>query len=306
MSEVSKLKKDLPYLMDYEWRILSQQWKYTIFMNQKEYLHGKKYILKSLVTKRNNPNDKCSNLKMIQIKDIEMDDYCNAIKRRIYPHSQVIQAQCKTLSETFKREDQLILLDFQNVASNSLHNHLLYRNMNGAGMEFYQIILTKTTVMDYNKNSTINKNNNNNEGRVIGQNNTTKIMDIDDYTINEELDNFIDNEVSTNTEELKFSDLSYITQSNIQNDTVFDIADDLVKNSFFVAPQTGGLHRLVIIIINYLMFSVSENFEVEYMGRINSDLHLVFNCEFNYKERNAILDSLNFDSFKDIFKRKKF
>jgi len=38
--------------------------------------------------------------------------------------------------------------------------------------------------MDYNKNSTINKNNNNNEGRVIGQNNTTKIMDIDDYTIN--------------------------------------------------------------------------------------------------------------------------
>jgi len=63
-------------------------------------------------------------------------------------------------------------------------------------------------------------------------------------------------------------------------DTVFDIADDLVKNSFFVAPQTGGLHRLVIIIINYLMFSVSENFEVEYMGRINSDLHLVFNCEF--------------------------
>jgi len=55
MSEVSKLKKDLPYLMDYEWRILSQQWKYTIFMNQKEYLHGKKYRLKQILDIYLNP-----------------------------------------------------------------------------------------------------------------------------------------------------------------------------------------------------------------------------------------------------------
>ena len=58
---------------------------------------------------------------------------------------------------------------------------------------------------------------------------------------------------------------------------------------------------------------------------INSDLHLVFDCEFvndnfipfdilyhnvdlrlkSCKERIAILDSLSFDSFKDKFKRKK-
>jgi len=107
-------------------------------------------------------------------------------------------------------------------------------------------------------------------------------------------------------------------------DTIFDIADDLVKNTFFVAAKTDGLRRLVII-INHLMFSVSENFEVEYIDCINSDLHLVFDCEFvndnfipfyilyykvdlrlkSYKERIAILDSLNFDSFNDKFKRKK-
>ncbi|KAL6636091.1 hypothetical protein U3516DRAFT_848793 [Neocallimastix sp. 'constans'] len=62
-------------------------------------------------------------------------------------------------------------------------------------------------------------------------------------------------------------------------DTIFDIADDLVKNTFFVAAKTDGLRRLVII-INHLMFSVSENFEVEYIDCINSDLHLVFDCEF--------------------------
>ncbi|KAL6595868.1 hypothetical protein LY90DRAFT_630536 [Neocallimastix californiae] len=102
------------------------------------------------------------------------------------------------------------------------------------------------------------------------------------------------------------------------------IADDLVKNTFFVAAKTDGLRRLVII-INHLMFSISENFDVEYIDCINSDLHLVFNCEFvnddfipfdilyhnvdlrlkSYKECIAILDSLNFDSFKDKFKRKK-
>ena len=107
-------------------------------------------------------------------------------------------------------------------------------------------------------------------------------------------------------------------------DTIFDIADDLVKNTFFVAAKTDGLRRLVII-INHLMFSISENFDVEYIDCINSDLHLVFNCEFvnddfipfdilyhnvdlrlkSYKECIAILDSLNFDSFKDKFKRKK-
>ena len=62
-------------------------------------------------------------------------------------------------------------------------------------------------------------------------------------------------------------------------ETIFDIADGLVKNSFFVAAKTDRLPRLVII-INHLMFSVSENFKVEYIGSINSDLHLVFDCEF--------------------------
>jgi len=107
-------------------------------------------------------------------------------------------------------------------------------------------------------------------------------------------------------------------------DTIFDIADDLVKNTFFVAAKTDGL-RLLVIITNHLMFSVSGNFDVEYIDCINSDLHLVFDCEFvnddfipfdilyhnvdlrlkSYKERIAILDSISFDSFNNKFKRKK-
>ena len=107
-------------------------------------------------------------------------------------------------------------------------------------------------------------------------------------------------------------------------DTIFDIADDLVKNTFFVAAKTDGLRQLFII-INHLMFNVSENFEVEYINCIKSDLHLFFDCEFvnddfipfdilyhnvdlrlkSYKERIAILDSISFDSFNNKFKRKK-
>ncbi|ORY28565.1 hypothetical protein LY90DRAFT_513119 [Neocallimastix californiae] len=107
-------------------------------------------------------------------------------------------------------------------------------------------------------------------------------------------------------------------------DTIFDVADDLVKITFFVAAKTDGLRRLVII-INHLMFSISENFEVEYIDCISSDLHLVFDCEFvndnfipfdifyhnvdlrskSFKEHIAILDSLSYDSFKDKIKRKK-
>ncbi|KAL6620866.1 hypothetical protein U3516DRAFT_779418 [Neocallimastix sp. 'constans'] len=82
-------------------------------------------------------------------------------------------------------------------------------------------------------------------------------------------------------------------------ETIFDIADGLVKNSFFVAAKTDRLPRLVII-INHLMFSVSENFKVEYIGSINSDLHLVFDL-INLRERK-IRKCLYFSNLQNFIK----
>ncbi|ORX41864.1 hypothetical protein BCR36DRAFT_309628, partial [Piromyces finnis] len=107
-----------------------------------------KEVLNSLVKRRNNemhypkfkeiqvaieeyleitPNEKCSNLKLLKIRDnetiknfnyrylklyyhldhdymrlISVEDYLNAIKTRVYPHSQVIISECETLTEAFK------------------------------------------------------------------------------------------------------------------------------------------------------------------------------------------------------------
>ncbi|KAG4100442.1 hypothetical protein H8356DRAFT_1422915 [Neocallimastix lanati (nom. inval.)] len=83
--------------------------------------------------------------------------------------------------------------------------------------------------------------------------------------------------------------------------TIFDIADDLVKSTFFVIAKTDGLRRLVII-INHLMFSVSENFEVEYIDCINSDRHLVFDCEFDKFKRKKIRKCGNYSDLQNFRK----
>ncbi|ORX53746.1 hypothetical protein BCR36DRAFT_368778 [Piromyces finnis] len=141
-----------------------------------------KNVLKSLCTTRNNikrypnyrevqsaieeyleikPGDKCSVLKMLKIKGnetiknkdfqkiISVDDYLCSIRKRVYLHSQVILAECETLSEAFKVAEKAekaekaerrtienneagnISMVFQNESSNRniLLDHPLYKGL---------------------------------------------------------------------------------------------------------------------------------------------------------------------------------
>jgi len=90
----------------------------------------------------------------------------------------------------------------------------------------------------------------------------------------------------------------------------------LIKNTFYIAAKTDGLRKLLII-INNLMFSITENFIVEYIDEIEIDAHIVMDCEYinnvfipfdiiyndadlrikSYNERINILNSLNFGKY---------
>ncbi|ORX64138.1 hypothetical protein BCR32DRAFT_298190 [Anaeromyces robustus] len=111
-------------------------------------------------------------------------------------------------------------------------------------------------------------------------------------------------------------------------DILFKEAENLIHGTFYVAAKTDGFRRLIII-INNLMFSISENLRVEYVGQSRGkDCYIVFDCEFindifisfdviyynddlrnkSYSDRVSILNKLNFQDFnnkivkKDIIK----
>jgi len=160
--DASKLQRAIPHLNDYGKDVDSWMEEFTrimeifnvdeprrIFIWAKEAVDCDiKEVLNSLLVRKNNeirypkykeiqtaieeyleitPNDKCSNLKTMRIKNTEtiknfnyrylklyhrlerdymklvsVDDYLNAIKIRKYPHSQVIISECETLTEAFK------------------------------------------------------------------------------------------------------------------------------------------------------------------------------------------------------------
>ncbi|ORX41534.1 hypothetical protein BCR36DRAFT_416709 [Piromyces finnis] len=97
---------------------------------------------------------------------------------------------------------------------------------------------------------------------------------------------------------------------------LFNNSKKLIKNSFYIATKTDGLRKLLII-INNLMFSITENFTVEFVDEIESDFHIVMDCEYinnkfipfdiiyndvdlrskAYCERIDILNSLDFNKF---------
>ncbi|ORX73459.1 hypothetical protein BCR32DRAFT_285619 [Anaeromyces robustus] len=99
-------------------------------------------------------------------------------------------------------------------------------------------------------------------------------------------------------------------------DILYKEAKNLIENTFYVAAKTDGFRRLIIV-INNLMFSISETFHVEYICQIKSNINIVFDCEYiddvfipfdiiyynddlrnkSYSERIGILNTLNFQEF---------
>ena len=97
-------------------------------------------------------------------------------------------------------------------------------------------------------------------------------------------------------------------------DILYKEAKKLINNTFYVADKTDGFRRLIII-INNLMFSISENFRVEYICQTKADFHMVLYCEYldgifiqfdliyyndedlrhkSYSDRIHILNAINF------------
>ncbi|ORX48378.1 hypothetical protein BCR36DRAFT_451951 [Piromyces finnis] len=100
------------------------------------------------------PGDKCSVLKTLKIKQnetiksfnykyltlyhrlerdfmkiISVDDYLNSIKKRVYPHSQVILAECETLSEAFKVAEKAEKAERRTIESTETNNiSMVYQN----------------------------------------------------------------------------------------------------------------------------------------------------------------------------------
>jgi len=145
-------------------------------------------------------NDKCSILKALKIKrnetikgfnynyltlyhrlDLEykklicVDDYLNAIHGRVYVHSQVILANCKTLTEAFEvaeraekaevrtitsKNSQNVMIYQNNINKNNniLLNHPIYRNLREHGNNLDNSRQASSYVMGYiNENSTNNR-----------------------------------------------------------------------------------------------------------------------------------------------------
>ncbi|KAL6592805.1 hypothetical protein U3516DRAFT_649166 [Neocallimastix sp. 'constans'] len=107
-------------------------------------------------------------------------------------------------------------------------------------------------------------------------------------------------------------------------DILYKEAKNLINDTFYVAAKTDGFRRLIII-INNLMFSISENFRVEYICQTKADFHMVLDCEYldgifipfdliyyneedlrhkSYSDRIHILNAINFEEFnKKIIKK---
>jgi len=106
-------------------------------------------------------------------------------------------------------------------------------------------------------------------------------------------------------------------------DTLFNNAKKLVEDKFFISTKTDGVRKLLII-INNLMFSMNENFKVEFVREIENNFHIIMDCEYikdiyipfdiiyydtdlrqkKYFERINILNTLNFELFgKIVFKK---
>ncbi|ORY21680.1 hypothetical protein LY90DRAFT_632656 [Neocallimastix californiae] len=100
-------------------------------------------------------------------------------------------------------------------------------------------------------------------------------------------------------------------------DILYKEAKNLINDTFYVAAKTDGFRRLIII-INNLMFSISENFRVEYICQTKSDFHMVLYCEYldgkfipfdliyyndedlrhkSYSDRINIMNAINFEEF---------
>ncbi|KAL6588560.1 hypothetical protein U3516DRAFT_654001 [Neocallimastix sp. 'constans'] len=100
-------------------------------------------------------------------------------------------------------------------------------------------------------------------------------------------------------------------------DILYKEAKNLINDTFYVAAKTDGFRRLIII-INNLMFSISENFHVEYICQTKADFHMVLDCEYldgifipfdliyyndedlrhkSYSDRINIMNAINFEEF---------
>ncbi|KAL6588348.1 hypothetical protein U3516DRAFT_871068, partial [Neocallimastix sp. 'constans'] len=100
-------------------------------------------------------------------------------------------------------------------------------------------------------------------------------------------------------------------------DILYKEAKNLINDTFYVAAKTDGFRRLIII-INNLMFSISENFRVEYICQTKADFHMVLDCEYldgkfipfdliyyndedlrlkSYSDRINIMNAINFEEF---------
>ena len=106
-------------------------------------------------------------------------------------------------------------------------------------------------------------------------------------------------------------------------DVLFNNAKKLIEDKFFISLKTDGIRKLLII-INNLMFSINENFKVEYIDEIRNNFHIIMDCEYvngifipfdiiyndtdlrkkKYFERINILNTLDFGLFgKSVFKK---
>ncbi|KAG4081986.1 hypothetical protein H8356DRAFT_1299970 [Neocallimastix lanati (nom. inval.)] len=100
-------------------------------------------------------------------------------------------------------------------------------------------------------------------------------------------------------------------------DILYKEAKNLINDTFYVAAKTDGFRRLIII-INNLMFSISENFRIEYICQTKADFHMVLDCEYldgkfipfdliyyndedlrhkSYSDRINIMNAINFEEF---------
>ncbi|ORY21839.1 hypothetical protein LY90DRAFT_515888 [Neocallimastix californiae] len=130
--------------------------------------------------------------------------------------------------------------------------------------------------------------------------------------------------------EIEFMNNTYLEKDNIMNmihsimkpitpslDILYKEAKNLINDTFYVAAKTDGFRRLIII-INNLMFSISENFHVEYICQTKADNHMVLDCEYldgkfipfdliyyndedlrhkSYSDRINIMNAINFEEF---------
>ena len=62
-------------------------------------------------------------------------------------------------------------------------------------------------------------------------------------------------------------------------DIIFKMAEKWIKDTFYVAAKSDGIRQLLLI-INNLLFSISENFEIKFIDYTNYNTHLILDCEY--------------------------